>query len=46
MGNGPDLAEAGNDEQGRRTVTPERWQEVKKVPAALERKPGERALIQ
>jgi|SRR5712692_8614543 len=43
MGHSPGVASAG-DEQGQRQVTPERWQEVKKVlAAALEREAGERA---
>jgi eukaryotic-like serine/threonine-protein kinase len=44
MGHGPSLAAAGNEAQGRTAVTPERWQEVKKVlAAALERRPAERS---
>jgi eukaryotic-like serine/threonine-protein kinase len=42
MGNGSRLASTRNEE-GRSNVTPEHWQEVKKVLAgALERPPGER----
>jgi eukaryotic-like serine/threonine-protein kinase len=45
VGHGPSLASAGDEEQGRAAVKPERWQEVKKVlAAALEREPGERAV--
>jgi len=43
MGHGPSLASAGHEEQGRTRVTPEDWQQVKRVlAAALERKPEER----
>src|SRR5262249_60896754 len=43
MGHGPSLASAGHEKQGRKPVTPEEWQQVKKVLAgALARTPGER----
>jgi serine/threonine protein kinase/tetratricopeptide (TPR) repeat protein len=45
MGHGPSLAAAGDEEQGRTAVTPERWQEAKRVlAAALDQPPQERRL--